>query len=105
MSKLIQIFLNADLRCSHDGLSKLARDNNIKVEDLLPGEFVLFINSNMNRLKLYTANQVLAYLRLKTGRIDLRAIQLIPQSFQASGKLQYDEALKEVIEKHMGRKK
>lgn len=101
MSKLIQVFLHADLRFGHEGLAKLAKDSKINVDILLPGEFVIFINSKMDRLKLYTANQIIAYLKLKTGKIDLRAIQLIPQAFKASGKIEYDVALKEVIENHL----
>lgn len=105
MSKLIQVFLHADLRCGHEGLAKLAKDNKIHVSSLLPGEFVIFINSKMDRLKLYTANEIIAYLKLKTGKIDLRAIQLIPQAFKASGRIEYDEALREVIESHLKNRK
>jgi hypothetical protein len=98
MSKIIQVFLNADLRCGHDGLAKLANDNNINVANLEPGQFIIFINTEMNRLKLYAANQVIAYLRLKEGKIDIRAIQLIPRAFLASGRIDYDKAIKEIIE-------
>lgn len=101
MSRLLQVFLNVDLRCAHDGLAKVAKDNKIKIEDLEPGEFVVFVNSHKNRLKLFTANGVLAYLKLKTGKIDLRTIALIPQAFKGSGRIDYDKALKDMIDEHL----
>jgi hypothetical protein len=103
MAKLLQVFLHSDLRCCHDGLAKIAKDNKIDVNRLVPGEFVIFINNEMNRVKLYTANQIVAYLRLKTGKIDLRTIQLIPKSFMASGKIEYHESLKEIIIDKLGK--
>lgn len=97
MAKLLQVFLNSDMRCCHDGLAKLAKENKVDVKKLEPGEFVIFINSSMDRVKLYTANEVVAYLRLQKGKVDLRTISLIPRAFMASGKFQYDESLKEII--------
>lgn len=101
MARALQLFLNSDLRCGHEGLAAIAKRQEIDVEKLERGEFVIFINALKNRVKLFTANNVIAYLQLKTGSIDLRTIALIPQSFNASGKIDYDSALKEVIEKHL----
>lgn len=104
MSKIIQIFLGADLRCCHDGLAEIARKQKINVTELSPGEFVIFINTCLNRIKLYTANEVVAYLKLKTGKIDMRTISLIPKAFMASGKIQYDESLKNILIEKLGDK-
>lgn len=102
MSRLLQVFFNSDLRCSHDGLSQLAKEHDINVSALEPGEYVIFVNSAKNRLKLYASNNVLAYLKLDSGKgIDLRTIALIPKAFKASGKLDYDQALKEVLTKEL----
>jgi hypothetical protein len=97
MAKLLQVFLGADLRNSHEGLSAIAKANRIDPDTLPPGDYIIFINTARDKLKLYAANQVLAYLKLKTGKIDLRTISLIPQAFKASGKIQYDETLKELL--------
>lgn len=105
MARALQVFMNADLRCSHDGLSALAKAQNIDVSKLEPGEYVLFINSGKNLLKLYAANNVIAFLKLKTGKIDLKTIRLIPQAFNASGKIDYDKTLREVIERELSREK
>lgn len=105
MARAIQIFLNCDLRCCHEGLAEVAKKNKIDVKKLNPGEFVIFINASKNRLKLYTANNVIAYLKLQENqKIDLRVIALIPQAFEATGKINYDENLKKVIEKELSKK-
>lgn len=99
MIKLLRVFLEADLRCSHEGLAKIAKDNKINVDNITPGECVIFINSSRNRLKLYAANNIIAYLRLQPKQIlDFRTISLIPAAFNASGRLDYDKALKTLIE-------
>jgi hypothetical protein len=97
MSKIIQVFLGSDLRCSHEGLTQIAKEQKVDVTALVPGEFVIFINSGLNKIKLYTANEVVAYLRVKTGKVDIRTISLIPKAFLASGRIQYDESLKEIL--------
>lgn len=101
MAKLLQVFLNADLRCSHDGLTSLAKKEKVDVSQLTPGEYVIFINSGKNRIKLFAANNVLAYLRLPQGKIDMRTISLIPRAFEASRKINYDEKLREVLTKEL----
>lgn len=104
-SKILRVFLGADLRCSHDGLNEIAKSNGIEVGTLTPGNFVIFINSKKNMLKLYAANNVIAFLKLKSGTIDLRTIAKIPEAFKASGKIDYDSALKKIIEEHLTKKK
>lgn len=98
MSKILRVFMNVDLRNAHEGLSELAKKNKVDVNTLENGEYLIFINAERNKLKLYASNQVLAYLKLPRGKIDLRVISKIPQAFKASGKIQYEEHLKEMIE-------
>lgn len=105
MNRIIRVFLRADMRCSHRGLTRMANENEIDITKLERGEFVLFINNDRNRIKLYAPNNVIAYLSLPKGKIDLRTIALIPKSFSATGKIEYDEALKEVLLKEIARKK
>lgn len=105
MAKALQIFLNADFRNVHEGLAAIAKKNKLDVEKLESGEYLIFVNTAKDRLKLYAANNVVAYLKMKSGKIDLRTIQLIPQAFNGSGRIDYDAALKEVIERELGRKK
>ena len=104
-SRALQVFLNADFRCAHEGLALIAKSHKIDVSKLEIGEYLIFVNTAKDRLKLYAANNVVAYLKLKTGKIDLRTIQLIPQAFNGSGRIDYDAALKEVIDRELARKK
>lgn len=98
-SRVIQCYLNSDLRNGHEGLTALAKKNGIHTGKLEAGQYVVFINSRKDRLKLYAANNVVAYLKLEDGRkIDLNTIRLIPQVFNGSGKIDYDRALRETLE-------
>lgn len=99
--KLLRVFLDVDMRCSHDGLTALAIKHKVLPESLEAGEYLLFINSDRTRIKLYGANDVVAYLRVKTGRIDMRTVALIPQAFASKGKIDYDAALRKVLEKYI----
>lgn len=105
MARALQIFLNADLRNSHIGLAEMAKKSKIYVEKLEPGEYIIFVNAGKNKLKLYAAHNVVAYLRLERGTIDLRTISLIPQAFNGTGRIDYNAVLKEVIETELGKKK
>lgn len=97
-AKVVRAFLGTDLRCTHLGLAEIAKKNKIDVGKLEPGEYLLFINNEKTKLKLFAANHVVAYLRLPDNqKLDMRTISLIPQAFKASGRIDYDGALKEVL--------
>lgn len=103
--KILQIFLNADMRNGHDGLEKLAKDNGINVKELQPGQYVIFVNAHRDRIKLFAAHNVIAYHKLETGRIyDPRVFALIPRAFNGTGRLDMDSALKSVIEEALKKK-
>jgi hypothetical protein len=104
VGRIVQCYLNADLRAGHEGLAKLAAKDGIKVKDLEPGHCVIFINSGKDKLKMYAANNVIAYLRLDTGRLNMNTIQFIPHAFRA-GKIDYDKVLRETLTSHLVTKK
>ncbi len=106
MSRILRAFFNSDLRCGHEGLAKMAKDQEVDVMRLEPGQFVIFVNHAKDRLKLFTSNNIIAYLKLVKGQVlDMRTIALIPKAFQAKGSIDYDAALKEVIQQNLGRKR
>lgn len=90
---ILRCFVNADLRNGHQGLAAMAKKDRISVDQLEAGQYLVFINTAKNKMKVYTANNIVAYLRLNRGRIDLATISKIPQSFQG-GDIHYDDALK-----------
>lgn len=106
IGRVLQCFLNADLRCGHEGLATLAKQNGIDITQLQPGQYVLFINSHKDKLKLYASNNVVAYLKLSTGqRLNMATIQLIPKAFRGTGTIDYDKALREVLLTALARKR
>lgn len=72
------MFLNMDLRNGHEGLTAIAKKNKVDIKTLESGEYIIFINSEMNRLKLYAQNDVIAYLKLPRGKIDSRRLSKRP---------------------------
>lgn len=94
---ILQVFLNVDLRNGHDGLAEIASGSRINVLDLNPGQYVVFINGTKDKVKVYAANNVIAYHKSAHGRLEMGAIQLIPRCFKG-GVLRYDDAVKKVLE-------
>ena len=96
---------NVDMRCGHLGLALISKRRGIDVKKLTPGNYVVFLNSSKNRIKVYAANNVVAYYVCESGTIDQRAIEMIPKAFNGSGNLDYDAALKAALEKYLAKKK
>jgi hypothetical protein len=103
--RVIQCFFDVDMRCAHDGLAVLAKVQKIDVAKLDAGEYVIFINTAKNRLKMFAPGGVVAYYRAHGGeRINLNTIPLIPRAFNATGRIDYDKALREVLEKQLAKR-
>lgn len=99
---IVQVFLNVDMRNMHNGLGKIAKESGIDVNQLDPGQYVVFINSQKNKVKIFASNDVVAYHRTKSGKIQMETIREIPRSFRG-GAFDYDSALRVVLEKLIGR--
>jgi hypothetical protein len=103
--RILQCFLSADMRCGHDGLKDIAKKSKIDCDKLDDGTYVVFVNSEKNRMKLFAPNHVVAYYKCRPGeRLALETIPLILKSFNASGRIDYDKALRETIEKALTRR-
>lgn len=101
---ILRVFLNVDMRNGHDGLSKTAKENGIKTSDIEAGSYVIFINASSNKLKMYAAGEVIAYLRLPAGRkINMDVIRELPRVFDGR-RINYQEALKTAVEAALVRK-
>lgn len=101
---ILQCFLNVDMRNAHDGLSVIAKKNGIDPEKIEPGSFIVFINSARTKLKVYASDQVVAYLRLESGRkLNMNVIRELPRVFNGRS-IKYDEALKSVVESAISKK-
>lgn len=97
MSQILRVFLNADLRAGHDGLTTLAKDQKLDVKAIEPGSYIIFLNRRRTILKLYCSGNVIAHLKLPQGQhIDLKTIQYIPRCFNGKA-IKYDEALEKAL--------
>jgi hypothetical protein len=85
------------MRNGHDGLAELAKKENIDVKKISRGEFVVFVNSAKDRVKVYAASNVIAYMKSSKGqKIDLRVIREIPRAFNGGG-ISYDETIEKML--------
>lgn len=105
MNRVVRVFPEVYMYYGHDGLVAIAKEAGIDLQQLKPGELVVFINTTRDKIKLYGANNVIGYYRNKPGHpIDLRTIPLICKSFGSSGRIDYEANLKEAIIKALERK-
>lgn len=101
-NKVLRIVFNADLRSSHDGLTKVAKTFKLNPAELEVGEFLVFVNRKKSAVKIFAANYTVAHFRMPDGRMmNPKVLALIPKFFNGR-ELKYDEALKEVINKEFG---
>lgn len=103
--KAVNLFLGADLRSGHPGLTKLAKSRGIVLKELRTGEAVIFINSKKDKMKAFAWNGVLSYVRFddKKRAIDLSAIDEFPRAFDKDGVMDYAKALRASLEKRLAR--
>lgn len=89
--RIVQCFLNADLRGGHNWLKSIGMKFNLDLEKLNNNQFVVFINRRQTMMKCYVAGNTVAFT--KRDRIDLNAIQSLPEAFGYADGLDYDKAL------------
>lgn len=99
MQSLVRIFLNTHMCYQHDGLKVLAQKESCNLDKLKDGEHVIFINRACDRMKFYSAGNVISYLRLDKGKIDLNTLSIIPNLFSETKdiRLSYSQALRKVL--------
>lgn len=98
-NKTAQFFANVDMRKGYDGLQKLAKKNDLDLSTLARGSFAVFVNRKMNKFKLATCNDVVAYQRLPQGKyLDPRIIAILPEYFNGST-IDYPAAQRAMINK------
>lgn len=109
MPKLLHVFLDADMRCRHEGLFKFMKTNRVNPKTLRPGDIVAFLNRRKDRLMVIgvldeeNSYGVLAYYRSPSGRVAAEAIQYIPKVFGGMG-LDMGEAVRKSLIDILSRK-
>ena len=84
--RIAQVILDVDLRNSHDGLMEIAKQKGLSLKDLKPGQYLVFVNLNRDRFKIFAPSPngrgaIIVYYRAYQGRVDRAAIETIPQAF------------------------
>lgn len=84
--RIAQVLLNVDLRNSHDGLMEIAKKRGITAEDLKPGQYLVFVNDNKDRFKIFAMapsgrGAIVAYYKSYAGRVDRAEIETVPAAF------------------------
>lgn len=101
-NKVVHCFQKVDMRNQHDGLTRIAQKSKVRLDQLGAGEHVIFINANLNKVKMYSASGVLSYKRSDGGCLNLGMIEQIPLCFEG-GKVDWDKAEKLALEKQLAR--
>lgn len=99
-NKLLRVFLDVNMQLGHDGLTALAQQSNVSVRKLQPMEHVVFVNRAVDKVKIYSSNGVVSYLRSPTGKLDLGTLEHFAECFGAEG-FQYTEALRKTLLKKL----
>lgn len=101
--KILQIFFDADMRSQHPGLTKAAKKEGMDISTLPVGSILVFVNRKRNRIKFLMPNNTLAYHRSERI-LDMRAIGFLDRALLLRSEVGYDSALRQSLEKHMGRR-
>lgn len=98
---ILQCFLDADLRGSHNHLTEIGKRHNLDLLNLLSGQVVIFINKRRTLMKCFVEGNTFSFTR--RDHIDLSAISKLPQAFGCSGELSYDKALELSLMERLGK--
>lgn len=103
MNKILRVFLETDMRNQHDGLRIIAKEKDVHLDDLEPGEHVIFVNREMTRLKMFSAMGLLSYIKRDKG-IDMNVIEEIPKCFSARGGVDWKKAERLSLDRKLGKR-
>ena len=102
--KAVKFFFGADLRGGHDMLIKQAKKAGVDLKDLAPAEAAVFINRAKDKLKSFSYNGVMSYIRFpreENRRIDMMALNELARAFDSRGVLNYNKALRQSLIKRL----
>lgn len=105
MPRIQEIFFDTDLRNGLDGLIDVAKKRNVDIDKLKKGDFLVFVNTKRDKMRLVPCKDLFANYRSPTGRIELNMIRHIPEYFDGS-ELGFSKALEKALrEKGIGGEK
>jgi hypothetical protein len=94
--RVLQVFLNSDMRCNEPGLTIIAKKNGIDATKLQIGQYLIFINRSQTMLKVFAFGRVIASYRSPHGRLEPLMLVEIPKAFKGVG-MNFDAPLKAAL--------
>lgn len=77
MSKLLHFFLDADMRCNHNGLKEFLKKKKIAFSS---EDYIVFMNKRRNMIKMFCkGNEVIMHYRADKRIIDPGVIRYLPK--------------------------
>ncbi len=101
--RVLQVFLNTDMRGGHNALILLGKSHGLDLPALQDSQAVIFINRKRTLMKIYVSGNTFSYT--KRDVIDLDVIRHIPKAFGANKSFSYDAALEESLREKLFKKK
>jgi hypothetical protein len=98
-NQVVHLFKDVDMRNQHNGLQRIAQKQKVRLDALGAGEHVVFLNSRLNKVKLYSHQGVLSYYRSPSGKLNLHIVEQIPACFSAKGGMDWDKADRLALER------
>lgn len=103
--RIVRYFPDIHMRNGHKGLGDIARQENIFVENLAPGQYVVFVNTAQTALKMFAPGGVVAHLKMPGNtKLHPAVIARLPLHFNGA-KINYDQALRDILMKEFKVKK
>lgn len=98
---ILRVFVQTDMRNQHRGLVQIAKKKGIDLHGLKRGQHVVFVNTAMDRVKLYSAGGVLSYVHSETGKLNMGVIEQIPGCFNARTGVNWRKAARRALVKQL----
>lgn len=103
--KAVHVFLSVDMRKGHDGLIEYAKNRKVNLRELPDETAAVFINRQRDKMKTYSYNHVVGYMRSEKHRpFDIAAVDHFAMAFKKDGTMDYSKALKARLEIALGKK-
>lgn len=84
---VIELIPEVVMSNQHKGLREICEDKRIELDDLEPGQFVVFLNKRCDKMKCWAHNGSISYLRTTGKPFDKKDIVEFAKAFGASAKL------------------
>ncbi len=101
---IVRVFKDTSMINQHDGLERIARSKKVRLDALGAGEHVIFLNRQLNRIKMFSSNGILSYYRAPKGKLNLNMIELIPSCFNSETGMDWERADRLAVEKLLAKK-